>query len=155
MNMIDITPQLSQHSLCGQLTSEQIDALAKCGSTIEIASQHFLFQQGEDATHFYLIQKGKVAIELSSPPRGILSIQTLSEGDLLGWSWLYPPYRWRFDALATEDVQVITFESQSLREAMVKDHELGYVIMKEVIKSMGQRLESSRLQLLDMYGRFK
>jgi CRP-like cAMP-binding protein len=81
-----------------------------------------------------------------------LTIETLGEGDLLGWSWLFPPYRWQFDALAIEAVRAIAMDGKCLREKCEKDHDLGYDLMKRFSRIMTLRLQAARLQLLDIYG---
>jgi CRP-like cAMP-binding protein len=92
-----------------------------------------------------------VAIELPIPARPVLPIQTLGEGDVLGWSWLYPPHKWQFGARALEPTKAIVFDATRLRARCETDHELGYELMKRFAHVMTQRLTATRLQLLDVY----
>jgi CRP-like cAMP-binding protein len=150
--MANLEQQLRQHPFCASLKEEQIQALLACASRVEVPAGQLIVHQGASANHFYLLVQGRVTIELNAPPRGVITIQTLSPGDIMGWSWLTPPYRWRFDALAAESVTAIALDAQQLREKLAHDHELAYEMLKRFVSVMGQRLEASRAQLLDMYG---
>ena len=111
----------------------------------------FLFREGEEANNFYVIRAGRVAIEIFSPKRGPITVQTVREGDVLGWSWLFPPYRWHFDARALELTRAISLDGKCLRNKCEEDHDLGYELMKRFSEVMIQRLQATRLQLLDLY----
>jgi CRP/FNR family transcriptional regulator, cyclic AMP receptor protein len=113
----------------------------------------FLFREGESADTFYVIRNGRVQVETFSPEHGPIIIQTEAEGEVLGWSWLVPPYHWRFDARATEQVRVIAIDGKCLREKCEEDHNLGYELMKRFALIIAERLEATRLQLLDVYGK--
>ncbi len=78
--------------------------------------------------------------------------QTVAEGDVLGWSWLFPPYRWVFDAQALELTRALVFDGTCLRGKCEDDHNLGYELMKRFAHVVVQRLQATRLQLLDVYG---
>jgi CRP-like cAMP-binding protein len=82
-----------------------------------------------------------------------VTIQTVGPGELLGWSWLMPPYRWHFDARALEQTRALSFDGTCIRNKCETDHRLGYELMKRLAYVFTQRLEASRLQLLDVYGR--
>jgi CRP/FNR family cyclic AMP-dependent transcriptional regulator len=86
------------------------------------------------------------------PSRGAVTLQTLGEGDLLGWSWLFPPYIWQFDARAQEDVRATAFDGACLRTKCDADPALGYDLMKRLARLVSSRLEATRRQLLDVYG---
>ena len=81
-----------------------------------------------------------------------LTIETLGGGEMLGWSWLIPPYRWRFDARAVEMTRAIALDGKCLRAKCEEDHELAYELVKEVASTLGQRLDATRFRLLDIYG---
>ena len=108
-------------------------------------------RQGDEANHFYLIRAGKVALEIPVPGRGTVTIQTLGDGEILGWSWLIPPYRWRFDARAVETTRAIAFDGRCLRSKCEEDPQLGYELLKRVVARFGERLDATRFQLLDVY----
>jgi CRP/FNR family transcriptional regulator, cyclic AMP receptor protein len=117
--------------------------------------QHFglrqqIFQTGSEADHFYLINQGRVAIETPFiAGKGIVIIQTLEAGEALGWSWLFPPFEWHFGARAIDIVEVVAFEAAVLRDRASEDHEFGYELALRVGKVMFERLQATRLQLLD------
>ena len=110
-----------------------------------------LFREGEEANQFYIIRGGKVALQVYSPGKGSIIIDTLTEGDILGWSWLIPPYQWRFDAVASELTRAIALDGLCLRNKCESDHDLGYELLKRFTSIVDSRLESTRLRLLDMY----
>jgi CRP/FNR family transcriptional regulator, cyclic AMP receptor protein len=115
----------------------------------------YVFREGEPADHFYLIRQGRVAIEISAPPRKAIIVQTLSAGDVLGWSGLVPPYQWRFHARAVESVRVLALDGKCLRARCEENHDLGYELLKRFAQVMTQRLEATRFQLLDVYAPYK
>ena len=123
-----------------------------CASNVRFNAGEFVFQEGEEANTFYLIREGRVALEVVVPGRGSVTIETLEGGELLGWSWLIPPYRWRFDARAVKMTRAIALDGRCLRGKCEEDHELGYELVKQVASSLGQRLDATRLRLLDIYG---
>jgi hypothetical protein len=91
-------------------------------------------------------------VETFAPGRGPIIIQTLGEGEVLGWSWLIAPYRWRFDGRAVELTRAIALDGECLRGKCEEDHNFGYKLMKRFAHVMEQRLQATRLQLLDVYG---
>jgi CRP-like cAMP-binding protein len=123
-----------------------------CASNVRFDAGETIFRTGEEANTFYLIRHGKVALETSAPERGTAIIQTLTDGDVLGWSWLVAPFRWRFHARALEPVRAIALDGRCLRGRSEEDHDLGYELMKRCAQVMEQRLQATRLQLLDVYG---
>ena len=143
---------IAEHPFIKQLGDEYIDAIAECSSITRFNPGEFILHENEDADRFYLIRHGKVAIETTSPERGTIIIQTIGEGDMLGWSWLVPPYKWRFDAVATELTRAIAVDAQCLRDKCAQDPKLCYMVNKYGAQIIGQRIEASRMQLLDIYG---
>ena len=93
-----------------------------------------------------------MALEVDAPGRGPLIIETLHRGDVVGWSWLFEPYRWELDARARELTRVVAFDGACLRGKCEVDHELGYQLMRRFAASLTEGLEATRLQLLDVYG---
>ena len=94
-----------------------------------------------------------MVLEVSAPGRGPLLIETLQPGDVVGWSWLFPPYRWQLDGRTTEPSELIAFDGACLRGKSDEDHELGYQLMRRFAANVVDRLQATRLQLLDVYGR--
>jgi len=142
---------LAEHPFFKGLDQKKLQFIAGCAKNVRFDEGKFLFREGEDANTFYVIRAGKVAIEIFSPKRGALTIQTLREGDVLGWSWLFPPYRWHFDAKALELTRAISLDGKCLRDKCEEDHDLGYELMKRFSDVMIQRLQATRLQVLDLY----
>jgi CRP/FNR family transcriptional regulator, cyclic AMP receptor protein len=143
--------ETSAHAFLQDLTSEQVNRLTDAAVTERIEAGHHIFRAGEPAGHFYLIAHGRVELQAFMSERGPVSIATLSAGEALGWSWLFPPFRWHFDAVALEPVRLISFDAQKLRAMCDADHELGYRLLYRVAGIMVQRLQNTRIQLLDVF----
>lgn len=111
----------------------------------------YLVREGEAATAFYLLAAGHVAISAHLGKRGKVLIQTLGPGEVVGWSWLLPPFRWQFDGRATDAVQGWALDAAWLREQCAQDHDLGYHVLKQLIAVLSGRLAATRLQQLDIY----
>ena len=112
----------------------------------------FLRRASSTCDQFYLIRHGRVALELTAPGRGAVTFQTLAEGEIVGVSWLIPPYRWTDDARAVGLVRAIAMDAACLRRKCEADHDLGYEMMKRFVPILVRRLEATRLQILDVYG---
>ena len=146
---------LAEHPFLKGLNSEYLQLVVGCASNVRVNGGQFIFHENEEASQFYLIRQGKVALEIFTPERGPISIQTLGEGEVLGWSWLFPPYHWHFDARAVELTRAIALDGACLRKKCDEDHELGYELMKRFAQIIEQRLQATRVQLLDVYGQSK
>ena len=142
---------LAKHPFFAGLDPGYLELAVGCALNRRVNAGEFIFREGEAADHFYLIREGKVALEVSAPGRGSLTIQTLGPGDVLGWSWLVPPYRWRFDARAAETTRVLVLDGKCVRDKCEADHAFGYELLKRVASVLGQRLDAARFQLLDVY----
>jgi CRP/FNR family transcriptional regulator, cyclic AMP receptor protein len=112
----------------------------------------YIFREGQAANSFYILGTGRVAVEIFAAERGPITTQTLEPGDVLGWSWLIPPHRWRFAARSVARTKVIALDGKALREECEKDHEFGYQLLSRFTKIVAERLEATRLQVLDLYG---
>lgn len=134
------------------LAPEWIELIAGCGSNVSFAAGSPVFREGEPADAFYLLRHGSVALEAHEPSRGPLIIQTIAAGDVLGWSWLFPPYRWHFDAHALSDVRATSFDGACLRGKCEADPALGFQLVSRFAQTLITRLQATRLQLLDIYG---
>ena len=143
---------LGEYAFFRGLTPEQLHLLAEGATTARYDRDEFIFRAGEVAEHFYVIRHGKVGIEIDAPGRGVVSIQTIGEGEALGWSWLFAPYHWHFDARALEAVRAVMLDAKYLRARFEADHDLGYEMMKRFAQVIAQRLQAARIQLLDVYG---
>ncbi len=150
--MEDLKNILSSHPFFKSLKEEYLALVVGCASNVRFEAGKTILREGEEANDFFLIRAGKVSVQLMTPNKGPVIIETLSEGDILGWSWLVPPYTWHFDAKALELTRVIALDGKCLRNKCESDHSLGYELMKRFADIMIKRLESTRLQLLDLYG---
>jgi CRP-like cAMP-binding protein len=141
------------HPFFGGLSPDAVRLMAGCASNVHFAAGEYIFSQGESASRFYVIRRGRVALEIHSPTRGPMIVDTMDEGEVLGWSWLVPPYRYFGDARAVTPVSAIALDGACLRGKCEADTELGYQLLKRVTAVMYRRLESARVRLLDLYGR--
>jgi CRP/FNR family transcriptional regulator, cyclic AMP receptor protein len=142
---------IAEHPFCKELETYYIDLLTSCASNVRLEKDFYLFRDGGEANQFYLIREGKVALEVSAPSRPSLIVETVAEGEMLGWSWLVRPYRWRFGARAVEPLRAIAVDGKCLRAKCEKNPHLGYELLKRTVEIVGQRLEASRLRMLDLY----
>lgn len=142
---------LAKHPFFDRLEQRHLDLLVGCASNVRVDAGQFILREGEEANHFYLIRHGKVALEIFAGHRGPITVETLEDGDIVGWSWLFPPYRWRFDARAVEITRAIVLDGKCLRTKSEQDHDLGYELLKRFARIVEERLQATRLQLLDVY----
>jgi CRP-like cAMP-binding protein len=143
---------LAAHPFFQDLSQPHIQLISGCASNVHFDAGQFVFREGEDADQFYVIRHGKVSLEIFAPDRGALTIQTLGVGDVLGCSWLFPPYKWQFDARALELTRATALDGTCLRTKCEEDYELGYRLGQRFARVVMQRLQATRLQLLDVYG---
>ena len=136
----------------GGLRADWLELIAGCGTNVRFEPGELIFREGDSADFFYLLHHGSVALEAYVPSRGELVIETINAGDVLGWSWLYPPYRWHFDAHATGEVRATAFNAACLRGKCEADPALGYDLTTRFAQTLIERLQWTRLRLLDVYG---
>jgi len=134
------------------LGPEALELVAGCGSNVRFAEGEVLFREGDRADAFYVIRHGMVVLETFVPGRGPATIETLEAGEVAGWSWLFPPYRWHFDARALSLVRATAFDGACLRGKCEADPRLGYDLMSRFAQVMMERLQWTRLRMLDVYG---
>ena len=134
------------------LSDDDLALIAGCARNVGFDEDELLFREGDPADTFYLVRRGRVALELHAPERGGLVIETIEPDDVVGWSWLFEPYRWHFDARAATDVRAVAFDGACLRGKCDEDKELGYELMKRFGQVMIDRLQHARVRLLDVYG---
>jgi CRP/FNR family transcriptional regulator, cyclic AMP receptor protein len=135
------------------LSPAQAELIAGCARNVHFAPGATIAREGDAADQFFLLRHGAVALELTVPGRSPLTIETVGSGEIVGWSWLFEPHRWQFDVVALEDVSAIVFDGACLRGKCDADHELGYELMRRFAGLLLTRLQHTRLQLLDVYGR--
>ena len=134
------------------LAPSYLELISGCGANRVFEAGEHLAREGDPADAFFAIRHGRVALEVTAPGKGAMMVATLGEGAVVGWSWLFPPYRWSFDARALEPTRVIAFDGACLRRKCEEDKGLGYELMQRFAAIMLNRLQATRLQLLDLYG---
>jgi CRP/FNR family cyclic AMP-dependent transcriptional regulator len=152
MNVREIRDLLAAEPFFGDLDTGYLDLIAGCGTNAHFDAGTMIFREGEPANTFYVLRHGKVALEIHVPERAAVVIETLGPGDVLGWSWLFPPYRWQFDARAVDSTSAIALDGACLRRKCDEDTRLGYLLMQRFAHVTQERLQATRLQLLDVYG---
>ena len=140
--------RIYQHPFLEGMSPHQHRILTDCAMATHFNAGEVIFREGDPANRFYLIEGGSVALESHQKDKGLMPIQTIGSGDVLGWSWLFPPYFWHFNARALEPTDAIFFYATPLREECESDHELGYELMKRMAGVMLSRLQATRRQLL-------
>lgn len=151
--MKTIADELLAHPFFAELDEDIVHLIAGCGHNEVYARDSVMAAEGSEANEFFVIRRGRIAIQLHAAPTGTALLQTLDAGDVLGWSWLFPPYRWTVEARAMQEVHAIRLDGACLREKCDSNPALGYELMKRFSRIMTQRLEATRLQILDLYGR--
>ena len=144
---------LAEVPLFAGMDAERLELLAGCASNVHFEPGEVLFHEGDEANAFYVIRGGTVALEAFVPARGGMTIETIDAGEVVGWSWLFPPYRWHFDARALAHVRATAIDGACLRGKCDDDPALGYDLMRRFAQVMIERLQWTRLRLLDVYGR--
>ena len=134
------------------LRASELELLAGCAKNVHFAQGDVLFREGDPANAFYVVRGGSVALETFAPARGGMTIETIDAGEVIGWSWLFATYRWHFDALALSPVRATAFDGECLRGKCEQDPALGYDLMKRFAQVLIERLQWTRLRLLDVYG---
>ena len=148
----ELDVELGAHPFLRGMPERHLKKLAGCARHAHFKAGAFIIREGKPAEHFYLLTGGRVALEIHAPTGGAIALQTLEAGEVLGWSWLVEPYRWRFDGRAVEEVAAVALDAAGLREQCAKDHELAYELLKRFVGVVSGRLEATRMQLLDLYG---
>lgn len=150
--MENLEKLLREHPFFKDAPDLLFPVIAGCASNTLFSKDEFLFHEGEEAKKVYLIRDGSVSIEMYIPGRGHVPVDTVKADEVLGWSWLVPPYHWHFNARAAETVRAIELDGECLRQKCEEDHEIGYQLLKRFSHVMSQRLQATRLQLMDVYG---
>ena len=147
-----IAELVAKHPLLAGLPGDTTAQVAGCARMVALPAGGFLLREGAPADTLYLLRRGRVAIEVHSAERGPVVIETVEAGGVVGWSWMFPPYRWHFDARALEPVGAIAVDGTCLRSNAAVDPALGYALMSRVSAVLLDRLQAARLRLLDLYG---
>ncbi|MTE15213.1 Crp/Fnr family transcriptional regulator [Nocardia aurantiaca] len=143
--------ELSAFPLLAGLDHAQRDTLARAARDVHHPAGQRLLVEGQQADKCWLICSGSVELDATVPGRGDVPVQTLGPGDLLGWSWLVPPYRWHFGAVTTEPVHAIEFDSARLAEFADADPKFGHALTLLFFEALLERLQATRARLLNLY----
>lgn len=143
---------LREHPFFTEFDERYRALVAGCAANLVVPANAYVYREGEPADHFYLIRTGKVAIEVFVPGKAPIIVETLSGGDLMGWSWLVPPFRCSFDARAVELTRLISLDAACLRGKMEEDPVLGYELYKRFSPVIAARVAAARRQMIDLYG---
>lgn len=144
---------LLEHPFFAGLTDEQSALIAGCTKNHRFEAGQYLFREGGAADEFFVIRHGKVALEIAAPGQAPIVFRTLGEGEVVGASWLVPPYRWIYDARAVELTRAYGVDAACLRGKSEADHHFGYEMMKRFAPILVKQLHSTQLQILDVYGK--
>jgi len=143
---------VKEHPFFADLEEGFLKLVCGCAKNVRFEAGQYLFHEGEAADQLYLLRHGSVALEMTAPGRGTITLQTLGPGEIVGVSWLIPPYRRSYDAKARELTRAIAMDATCLRRKCEQDHDLGYELMMRFVPILIQRLHGARLQMLDIYG---
>ena len=140
------------HPFLRGLPAEFLERVVRHATERTYAPGAPILRDGGPADRFVLVHAGKVALEVATPERPRLTIQTVGPGEVVGWSWLVPPHRWRFDARAVKETHVTEIDAAALRHILDDDPRAGYLLLRRLVPVIGERLEMARVQLLDIHG---
>ncbi len=152
MTLVALEDNIGTHRLFAGLDPGFLELVAGCAKNVRFAAGDPLADEGSPADQIYLLREGHVAMEISAPGKGRITFQTLGPNDVIGLSWLVPPYRWTYDARALDYTRAIAIDANCLRAKCEADAALGYQVMKRFMPTIVDRLHTTRLQMLDVYG---
>jgi CRP/FNR family transcriptional regulator, cyclic AMP receptor protein len=133
----------------------RLAALAALGRHVRVPAGQRLFDEGGTADQFWIIAAGQVRLDVSVPGRGRVTIEALGRNDVVGLSWIQPPYQWRFGAVATQPVQAYAFDARAVRTACDADPDLGYELSRRFLAAAALRLQATRARLLEAQARIE
>ena len=145
-----VQQMIAEHPFFHELAPQHVAVLAEAAMLKEFKAGEEIFREGDPANRFYIILSGEVELQSDRQDKESVSIQRIGAGDVLGWSWLFPPYYWHFSARAATDVQAIFFYGTWLRESCERDHDFGYVMLKRMSGIVVQRLQAARKRLAEL-----
>ncbi|HSP64384.1 MAG TPA: cyclic nucleotide-binding domain-containing protein [Pyrinomonadaceae bacterium] len=143
-----MSARVATHPFTAGMDHEQLALLTDCAMCAHFKEGDVIIREGQPANRFYLIESGKVVLLSSMEHEQPLVVDTIGAGDLLGWSWIFPPHIWHFTARATEDTEAIFFCGELLRRYCERNHSLGYALFKRMSAVMIKRLQAAREKML-------
>jgi CRP-like cAMP-binding protein len=144
--------ELAGFSLLQDLSPAHVATVAGLARPVSFGSGDEIFKEGGEANRCWLLTSGQVALETALPNGSTRRLQTLGPGDVLGWSWLVAPHRWRCDGVAVSAVRAVELDGRRLRELAEQDSTLGYPIAVRLVEALAERLHGTRARLIDVYG---
>jgi CRP-like cAMP-binding protein len=150
VHIVGLEETLAHHPFAEDMDPEALRTIVGCCSNAVYHPGDVIFREGEAADNFYLIRHGLVALEIHVPQGPPIVVETLEAGEIFGWSWLIPPYRWSNDARASEQVRLLKLDGACLRGKMESDRSLGYEIYKRFLPIMARRLSRDRLRIVEL-----
>lgn len=151
--MNDIRAALATHRFLHGVVPRVVDALVPMAAPVEYSAGSWIARAGGDADRFLLVTSGRAGVEITAAGRAPLVVATVHPGEVIGWSWFTEPHVWHFDVVALDDVHAVSLDAAELRTACAVHHELGYEIATRLLRVVSSRLEATRHQLVDVYGR--
>ena len=149
---VDMIEELGRHPFMKGLSGELVARMAECtDGIVHWNDDEVIFRSGGEADKCYLIRNGEVALEMHSPGVGSRIIQTVARGQVLGWSWLFPPYRWAFDARVLTPTDAVVLDGAKVRQFLDEERDLGFDLIVRFGGLIAARLQATRLQLMDLY----
>jgi len=142
---------IADHPFFAGLDGGFTNLMVSCASNVQFKAGTYIFKEGDAANSFFLIREGKVALELFPSQHKPIIVSTIGIGEILGWSWLFEPFQWKFNARAADNVRAIALDGKCLRTKCEENHDLGYEVLKRFARIIEQRLDATRLQLVDVY----
>jgi CRP/FNR family transcriptional regulator, cyclic AMP receptor protein len=143
---------LADHAFVRGMSPDHVARLADAAAAVSVPAGHRFFEEGGNATRFWLVTAGHVALDLRKPGQADLIVETLGGGDVLGLSWLSPPYEWQFGAVAVEATAAFELDGQAVIALCDSRPEFGYQITRRMAAVASRRLHGTRIRLLDLYG---
>jgi CRP/FNR family transcriptional regulator, cyclic AMP receptor protein len=141
---------IREHPFFHGMSDEQLKAIEGCAKNVEFVQGQTVCVEGDEANAFYFIKDGSVSIELTMPDHPRSPVQTVGAGDILGWSWVAPPYHWHFNGRALKPTKAIEFDVRCLRAKLEQDHELGYELLRRFTRVIVKRLDATQIRLLKL-----
>jgi CRP/FNR family cyclic AMP-dependent transcriptional regulator len=147
--IVPIARAIAKHPFFAGLKPDHLQALTDSAMRMSYQEGECIFAESDPANRFYLIESGAVSLESHRRDESTVCIETIGPGEVLGWSWLFPPYYWHFDAYALKPTTAIFFYGTRLREQCEEDHDLGYELLKRISAVVIKRLQATRTRLLE------
>src|ERR1700732_2433459 len=139
------------HPFLAGMNRTQLALLTDCAMASHFKAGQVIMREGETANRFYLIETGKVVLESGEGFGPPVVVETIGAGNLLGWSWMFPPYVWYFTARAVGPPEAIFFYGTILREYCERDPSLGYELFKRMAPVMIKRMQSARQKMIAIH----